>query len=45
MPNHEEKLDLFNTLLQDSELTEEDVKKIDEQVKENVFKRIMAKKQ
>ena len=43
--DYEEKLEFFNTLLQDSELTEEDIEKIDEKVKENLFKRIMAKRQ
>ena len=43
--DYEEKLELFNTILQKSELSEEDVLKIDNEVKENIFKRIMAKRQ
>ena len=39
--DYEEKVDFFNKLFQDSELTEEDIQNIDEKLKENIFKRIM----
>ena len=42
--DYEEKIELFNILLQNSELTEEEVLKIDKKVKESMFKRIMAEK-
>ncbi|MFX1294055.1 MAG: hypothetical protein ACFFD2_04250 [Promethearchaeota archaeon] len=43
--DYEEIIELFNTLLQNSELTEENVLKINKQIKKNVFKRIIAKRQ
>ena len=33
----------FNDLLKDSELTEDDVEKLDNLIKENILKRILAK--
>lgn len=43
--DYEEKIELFNALLKDSEVTEADIRKIDNEVKDNIFKRIMAKRQ
>ncbi|MHA1359124.1 MAG: hypothetical protein ACTSRC_13460 [Candidatus Helarchaeota archaeon] len=42
--DYEEKIELFNILFRKSELTEEEILKIDNEVKENMFKRIMAKR-
>ncbi|MHA1799453.1 MAG: hypothetical protein ACTSVY_13490 [Candidatus Helarchaeota archaeon] len=40
---YEEKLALFDKLLQNSTLTNEDIEKMDHQLKKSVFKRIMEK--
>ena len=43
--DYEEKMELFNKLFQNSELNEEDILKLDNEVKENIFKRIMEKRE
>ena len=43
--DHKEKIELFNKFFQNSELNEDDILKIDDELKENILRKIMEKRE